>query len=249
MDLVSYLERINYTGDLDISIKTLFGLHKSHVFNVPFENLDIHYKRTFTLDPTSVYQKVVSFKRGGFCYELNQLFNELLSGLGFNSRILAARVYDNSDPGPEYDHMAIMVQTDSTFLADVGFGDFFIHPIEIKTGIQSDGRNYFKIEPVDSESFDVFMSADGISFEKKYIFSLRQVIPSDFNESCIKKQTCPDSHFVRNTMCTLPTKSGRISIFNDKLIEKNAGVKTETLIHGDDDLRRLLKEKFQIEIT
>jgi N-hydroxyarylamine O-acetyltransferase len=249
MNLASYLERIHYTSNPVVSNGTLFDIHQSHVFNVPFENLDIHYKKAFTLDPISVYQKVVSFKRGGFCYELNLLFNELLSGLGFNSRILTARVYNDSDSGPEHDHMAIIVQTDRAFLADVGFGDFFIHPIEIKTGIQFDGRNYFKIEPSAPDSFDVFMSADGISFQKKYIFSLRKVSASDFDKCCIEKQTSPDSHFVKNTICTLATTSGRITIFNDKLIEKNNGVKKETLIHGDSDLRRLLKQKFQIEIV
>lgn len=59
---------------------------------VPFENLDIHYGKKIKLENT--YDKIVKRHRGGFCYELNGLFNELLKTLGFKTKLISAKAYD-----------------------------------------------------------------------------------------------------------------------------------------------------------
>ncbi len=41
MDIEAYLRRIQYDGPRDPSPTTLRGLHRQHLFTVPFENLDI----------------------------------------------------------------------------------------------------------------------------------------------------------------------------------------------------------------
>ena len=53
-------------------------------------------------------EKIVEEKRGGFCYELNGLFYELLEEIGFQSKIISARVSQGKGEfGAEYDHLAI----------------------------------------------------------------------------------------------------------------------------------------------
>lgn len=42
MDYSAYLKRINYEGDLSISLDLLKKLQYLHLLHVPFENLDIH---------------------------------------------------------------------------------------------------------------------------------------------------------------------------------------------------------------
>ena len=83
MNHLDYLKRINYSGSLEPSLKVLKQLQQAHLMSVPFENLDIHYGRTIELDLDKIFNKVVVDHRGGFCYELNGLFGELLSMLGF----------------------------------------------------------------------------------------------------------------------------------------------------------------------
>ena len=95
MNLEAYLKRINYSGDLTPSITILKQLQKTHLLNVPFENLDIHYGHPIELDLDKIYHKIVVRKRGGFCYELNGLFQNMLNIIGFDSKIISARVYDN----------------------------------------------------------------------------------------------------------------------------------------------------------
>jgi N-hydroxyarylamine O-acetyltransferase len=246
---VKYLERIDYDDVIDVTDEVLTSLHKKHVYRIPFENLDVYYKRAFDLDIGRVYQKVVNDVRGGFCYELNLLFNWLLTEIGFSSRILAARTFDDQgNRGPVFDHMSVFVKTEKEFLIDVGYGDLFVAPIEIKSGVQWDGRNYFRIDKWSEHEYLVSMSSDGVDYRKRYTFTLDVIKVEDFNIICMDKQTNLNSYFVKNVICTKPTDTGRVTIFNDKLVEKKGMLRVETPIQGDDSLRKYLKDKFDIVI-
>ncbi len=250
MDTMKYLERINYSSELLVDKETLFGLHQKHVFGVPFENLDIHYRKIFDLQLDNLYRKIVLNRRGGFCYELNALFNELLCAVGFKSTIISAMIFDSDGClGPAYDHMCVWVEVaGKQYLADVGFGDLFTKPLEIREGVQSDERSVFKIENIESQCFVLSMSTEQMSFQEKYIFDLANVRIEEFDEICLHKQTHPLSYFVKNTICTKPTSSGRITLFNNEVIEKVGSHKTKKLIDGDDELRTVLKDLFGIEV-
>jgi N-hydroxyarylamine O-acetyltransferase len=249
MDKERYLARIRFDGVLSKTDKILATLHRQHLYYIPFENLDVHYKRPFDLNLRRVYQKVVTNFRGGFCYELNLLFNWLLNEVGFSSRIIASRTFDNQgNPGPAFDHMCVYVQTEKEFLINVGFGDLFITPLEIRTGVQFDGRSFFKVEPLPNDEYLVWMSKEGVDFSARYTFSLNQVKAENFDGICHEKQTQADSFFVQNLICTKPTELGRITIFNDRLIEKVDKSRIESFIQNDDELRMTLWRKFGIVI-
>jgi N-hydroxyarylamine O-acetyltransferase len=249
MDIKQYLKRINFTDSLAISDVTLQALHEHHVQNVPFENIDIHYKKLFDLELDNIYKKVILNKRGGFCYELNAIFNTLLCDIGYKSSIIAARIFDDlGHLGPQFDHMCIVVDTGKKYLVDVGYGDLFTKPLEIIEEIQSDGRNLFKIESIDDQSYLLSMCSDHINFYKKYMFNLSAVKISDFDNICFDKQTNPSSYFVRNTLCTRATSNGRLTIFNNKLIEKKGADRTEKIILDDEDFLATLNKLFEIDL-
>ena len=249
MDYSRYLHRIKFSDRAQADDQTLKSLHEHHVMFVPFENLDIHYRRMFDLEPENIFRKVVENVRGGFCYELNYLFNSLLNAIGFSSKIISSRIFDSLGAlGPEFDHMSIHVRTDRDYLADVGFGDLFMHPLEIKEGIQSDGRNMFLIEMLGDGHYALSMSSSGSDFEKKYVFSLKEVPLDNFNAPCFDKQTNPDSYFVKNTICTRATELGRVTLFNNKIVRKGGEERIETAILSDIDLRVQLRKHFDIDI-
>src|SRR5512147_1356301 len=134
MDVQAYLRRIDYRGELDPTAATLHALHRAHLLSVPFENLDIHLSRPIVLDQDALFDKIVTRRRGGFCYELNGLFALLLEQLGYKVTRLAARVVGTDDSlGPQFDHLTLQVQcpdeSHSPWLADVGFGDSFLEPL------------------------------------------------------------------------------------------------------------------------
>ena len=56
----NYLERISYQGDIQTNPLTLAALHRNHILNIPFENLDIHYGKKIILDLSRIEQKVIT---------------------------------------------------------------------------------------------------------------------------------------------------------------------------------------------
>src|SRR4030095_9793774 len=135
MEIEKYLKRIDYNGNTQPTIGLLKALQKKHLLNIQFENLDIHYKVPIELDLKNIFEKVVIKRRGGFCYELNGIFCELLHSIGFDVKMISARVFDQRQQifSPEFDHLAIIAKIDSTdYLADVGFGEFAFSPLKFE---------------------------------------------------------------------------------------------------------------------
>src|SRR4051812_21511122 len=113
----AYLARIGYAGSLAPTIETLRALHRAHLHAVPFENLDIHLGRPIKLDRGAFFRKIVGERRGGFCYELNGLFADLLAFLDFDVSLLSARVAREAGGfGPEFDHLAVLVHAGGRWL-------------------------------------------------------------------------------------------------------------------------------------
>src|SRR5262245_53551394 len=92
LDLDGYLARIGYAGPRRATRETLAALHEAHVGAIPFENLDILLGRQISLEPAALQLKLVSGRRGGYCFEQNTLFRAVLEALGFRVTALAARV-------------------------------------------------------------------------------------------------------------------------------------------------------------
>ncbi|MEO8664064.1 MAG: arylamine N-acetyltransferase [Ignavibacteria bacterium] len=57
MNVNKYLERINFKGDPKPDLNTLRRLQENHLYNIPFENLDIHYKKKINTGILSLQNK------------------------------------------------------------------------------------------------------------------------------------------------------------------------------------------------
>jgi arylamine N-acetyltransferase len=89
VDVGAYLERIGLTRPPTPTLDGLAELGLAHLCAVPFENLDIAAGRPLSLDPDALYDKIVVRRRGGFCYELNGLFGQLLTSTSASTRPLS----------------------------------------------------------------------------------------------------------------------------------------------------------------
>ncbi len=160
MNIKKYLDRIKFKGNLKPDLETLKSLQQSHLYAVPFENLDIHINKKIKLESTALQNKIVSSGRGGYCYELNGMFYLLLIKLGFDAKMISARVGNSTGGwGEEFDHLAIIVRLDGLWLTDVGFGDSFIHPIKLERDlVQKDLNGFYKIVKHDEEYLKLMKS-------------------------------------------------------------------------------------------
>ena len=249
MNVDAYLERIGLKRlDVSADLDSLKLLQRSHLLTVPFENLDIHWKRPIVLDLERFYEKIVEERRGGFCYELNGLFNELLRELGFETSLISARVSSGTSHGREYDHAAIVVTIgDYLYLADVGFGDFAAEPLLFVLDFEhEDGNGTFIIRRFDDEYVEI---AKRISDDWKgeYIF---KNIPRDlreFAEMCDFQQYSPESHFTKGKLCSIMTANGRKTLTDSKFTVTSGGEKTELPIADQDEFYEALNDEFGIE--
>lgn len=224
-------------------------LQRQHLLNVPFENLDIHWKRPILLDTGAFYRKIVEEKRGGFCYELNGLFNELLREIGFETRLLSARVGRGDGTfSPEYDHAAIIVIIgELEYLADVGFGVFAAEPLRFVPDIeQQDREGVFVVRRIEDGYFEV-ARRDGDEWKSEYAFRPVGHDLAEFTEMCAYQQYSPDSHFLKNKICSLLTTEGRKTLTGTKFIITANGQKVETEVRSNDEFNDLLRSEFGIE--
>ena len=241
----NYLDRIHHAGSTEPSAETLRALHRAHMLTVPFENLDIHIGRAISCDESRFLHKIVNERRGGFCYELNGAFAALLRQLGFQVTLLSARVArDDGGDSPEFDHLALRVDLEEPWLADVGFGDSFLEPLRFQPDLEQAqiGRVY-RLTQVE-DVFRMELRKDD-KWKRQYSFTLRPRQLFDFSDMCHYHQTSPQSHFTQNRICSRATPAGRITLSNGKLIETQNEARQETRL-SDQEWIVCLRDRFGV---
>jgi N-hydroxyarylamine O-acetyltransferase len=255
LNIQAYLDRIGYHGPLAPTAATLRALHLAHLYTVPFENLDIGLGRPLSLELPALFDKIVTRRRGGFCYELNGLFAWLLRALGYSVTYLSARVFSpDGSLGPEFDHLTLWVEcpadgrASERWLADVGFGEWSMVPLRLEPGIEPAqvGQGCWLAER--DGGWDYWQRQPGATPERQYTFTLQpRLFPADFEPMCRYQQTSPESHFTQHRVCTLATPGGRITLSDRRWIVTENGQRREVAI-DDDEFRRTLEAEFGIRI-
>jgi N-hydroxyarylamine O-acetyltransferase len=248
MDTDTYLDRINYRGSLALSAETLRALQVAHLLAVPFENLSIHSGQPIILDDEALFDKIVTRRRGGFCYELNGLFAALLRALGFKVDMLSARVANMEGSfSPDFAHMTLLVTLEQRWLVDVGFGDSFREPLLLDFhGEQVQGERAYQILP-DRDHLILKQRDNAGEWNMQYRFSLQPYSYADYVEMCHYQQTSPQSHFTRGRICTRATPAGRITLSEMRLITTGKdGERQERMLTSEEEYASLLREQFGI---
>jgi N-hydroxyarylamine O-acetyltransferase len=244
--LAAYLSRIGVprrTAADDAA--ALRALHRAHQMTVPFENLSIHLGEPISLDSGALLDKIVTRRRGGFCYELNGAFALLLQALGAKVARVAARVYGEAGLGPPLAHLALVVRPadgSGPWLADVGFGSHSTYPLLFDgRDPQDDPAGRFLL--ADAPEADVDVLKDGLP---QYRIERRARGLDEFVPTCWWQQTSPESHFTQSTICSRLTDDGRVSISGRSLIRTSGGTRTEEQMPDDDAVLAAYRDHFGI---
>ena len=247
-----YLGRLGFDRPPPVDGTGLRHLHRAHLRSLPFENLDIHLGRAIVLDGDAILAKLLDRGRGGYCYELNGAFAALLRSLGFEVDLLEARVYGGDDETPaddrvgiRFDHACLRVRIgDEAWLADVGFGACFQDPIRVVPGIdQVDPNGTFRLERRDDGWLD--LRQDG---RLTYRLATTPRDLEDFADGNHHQQTSPASHFTHNTVCSLATEGGRVTVRGLQLIETVGVDRIERQLRPE-QLGSVLAERFGIVLA
>ena len=241
----AYLARIGGPSPDLLDADALRQLHRAHLLTVPFENLSIHMSELISLDEDTLLGKIVTRRRGGFCYELNGAFALLLRALGAEVTMVAARVYGNGSLGPPFDHLALLVHlADGTgpWVADVGFGSHSTYPLLFGSRQeQHDPAGPFRLADAADGDVDVVKGS-----EPQYRIERRARSLADFVPTCWYQQSSPESHFTHSTICSRLTADGRLSISGHTVIRTSGAVRVEEQLADDGALLAAYREHFGV---
>ncbi|QSR85346.1 arylamine N-acetyltransferase [Methylacidimicrobium sp. B4] len=247
--LDSYFARIGYGGPATASLETLCSLHALHPQAIPFENLDPLLGRVVALDLGSIEQKLVLGGRGGYCFEQNLLFAEILRSLGFPVTGLAGRVCWNVPEGATRPrtHMALRVDLERPYLVDVGFGGLtFTAPLWLETGL---------VQETSHEPMRIVRSGEGLltqvllrgEWRSLYHFDLQPQLPVDYEMANWYLCSHPESPFRKELVAARPDAGRRYALRNHELtIHRLDGTSERRRLASGTEIRRVLEEDFRL---
>ncbi|MCZ4119350.1 arylamine N-acetyltransferase family protein [Streptomyces sp. H39-S7] len=249
LDLDAYLERTGYTGALDPTVKTLRGLHRAHVAAITFENLDVALDREVRLDPDSVQRKLVTERRGGYCYEQNSLFAAVLERLGFAVTAHGARVRTAGPALRPITHVLLRVVVDGAeWLADTGFGGLGpMEPVELRVGTPTwQGGWAFEVAE-EAGGVRVLRSLGARGWSDLYAFAPNPLYPVDVVVLNHYTSTHPLSRFTGQLVVQRATPQARYVLVRDELTVTRPGAADgaeERRKVAPEDLARVLESTF-----
>lgn len=245
-----YFRRIGWSGTAAPNLSTLTGLMQCHTRSVPFENLDVLLGRGIRIDLNSVEDKLVTRRRGGYCFEQATLFAAVLEALGFKVTRHTARVvlFVPRDASPRT-HMFLIVEVpEGRFVVDPGFGALVPRrPLPLVSGervsvgaeahwLDRAGAHWILRAEVDGRIQDCWATALDPDNEVDF------VVGNHFTS------TYPESPFLNRLMMRALTDDGRITVMNrDVTVRRGSTVETFQLTDRR-ALRLLLADSFGIDL-
>lgn len=255
--IIKYLKRLNLDLELP-SLDYLKRLQENHHLKIPFENLDVMDKTHIQLTSQLLFDKIINNNRGGFCFELNGLFAELLNALNFDVYMIEAGVYNAKLEAFGYmrNHMALIVTIDEElYLTDVGFGDSFRRPISLQIRNTQDVSGKYRIVNYEAyhhrfgqvkkinEDFDYLILEHSTvdNWEPLYKFHYKRHLSlEDYQENCNYIESSPDSNFTKGRTWSIARTDGRISLSEQGLTSTLNLNKTKTEFDQDKDFEYYL---------
>jgi N-hydroxyarylamine O-acetyltransferase len=242
----AYLDRIGYRGGVEPTAAVLRGLHRAHLATVPFENFDVHLDAVEPLDRATILDKVVTRRRGGYCYELNAAFAALLAVLGFEVTFACAAIGDRDEEDPHWgNHLALLVRADGgTWVADVGMGQGFLDPLPLRAGRY--GRGGFDFEVAPDDDWWIGMHRHG----RLPGYRLREepVDLASFQPLHEYQTTSPESVFVRLLLAQRPCDDHVLTLVGTRLTSDGPAGRVETALDTPKAYAAVLAERFGVPV-
>ncbi len=224
--LKNYLNRINYAGKIQADLKTLNALMSHQLQSIPFENTEVQAGRIPSLVLADIYTKIVTDKRGGYCYEVNGLFAMALSAIGFEWYFIGARPMFYPSRRPKT-HMVIVVILDGeSYLCDTGFGGYGLRePLKVvETLAAEQNGDQFRLAFIDEEF--VLSSLVNEEWMPQYGFALSQQEWIEFSLANYFNATHPETIFTQKKLAIIQTPTGRKILVDNSLKIIDQGITT-----------------------
>ena len=163
--------------------------------------------------------------------------------------LLSGRVArEDGSASPEFDHLALLVDLDEPWLADVGFGDSFLEPLRLKDGDRAGTTQRSFPYRSSRGRDDCAAPARRAALEVAISIHLEALRLEDFEARCQFQQISPESHFTRQRVCTLRMPDGRITLSDLTLIRTVKNHREEQMLNSEEEWRGALVEYFGVRL-
>ncbi len=248
-----YLQRLGYDVPPPPTLQTLQDLQLRHVCTFAFESLSTLLHLPVPIDLPSVEQKVLLDGRGGYCYELNQMFLALLQELGFDARGITGRVVMGgpADAHTARTHRLSLVTLDGVrYITDVGFGGMVpSSPLQLDTeAVQATAHEPYRLTFDGQGSYTLWAQVAG-EWRGLYVFDLQVQADIDYTIGNWYVSTHHESPFLGQLKVARLAAGKRHTLANanyavhylDRPSEKRA-------LGSADELMALLQDTFGIRL-
>ena len=234
-----------------------------------FDRIGYHGSRMpmlATLD--AIADKLVTRRRGGYCFEHNTLLLRVLSGLGFDATPISARVRIQRarDFTPPRTHVFLRVEIDgASWLADVGVGGLSpTAALRLALDVEQTTPHEPRRIIADGDWSDLTQSGPwlraptarllhqarlGDTWADVCEFTLEPMPEIDRELGNWFTSTHPRSHFRDRLMAARATEDGRVTLLDRVLTRRRTGGEAETHTSATpDELIALLASEFGLEL-
>ncbi len=264
--LAAYLRRIGLDAPPPATAEGLAALLAAHRSAIAFENLDIPLGRGIRIDSDSVFDKLVTRRRGGYCFEQNRLLADMLGALGFALRPLLARVHlgNPADTITVRSHVTLLVTLGGApWIADGGFGgsDLPLLPlIDGASATSADGAAH-RLRKVDALSGQWLLERAGAhgatdgraqpheDWQAQYSFDLAHVAPDDLEQSNHWTATRPGTRFTTLHIASIVLPGGFASLTDRTLTVQQGSAKNVREIADEADYAQVLRSLFRLDVS
>lgn len=253
INLTNYFKRIGYDGSAAATLDTLQKLHLLHTQTIPFENLNPLLGLPVKLDLESLQQKLVDNRRGGYCFEHNLFFCDVLKTIGFEAESFAGRVIWNQpeDKITSLTHAVLIVTIGGQkYHVDVGFGGQSpTAPLLFEPGLEQETpHESYRLIKREAGYYLLQTKVKG-EWKHMYRYTLQQRFPVDYKVNNWYTSTHPDSHFTKGLTAARAGDDCRYVLSNNKFKVHYLDRETEEhLLESADEIKQVLEDEIGLKL-
>ena len=245
-----YLSFLGFTHQIN-SLDDITKLIKAHLKTFSFSSVTVLLKNEISLNIEDIYKKLVIDKRGGYCFEHNKLFYEVLKELGFDVQSYMARVVNNTNNiVPKTHRFTLLDYEGEKYLIDVGIGfrspcipvklsnEFFPSHLGISYRIRNLDKNSFAFESLKNDELFTITN-----------FDLNNYNDADYEMGHFYSHKHPNAVFVNNLVISQITDSEIRSLRNNNYIKIYENFQEEILLNSFETLKKIVADDFNMCFT
>jgi len=241
-DLAAYLDRLGLSA-ITPDVAGLQAAQQAQMRAIPFENLDPLLGVIPGLGIGEVFDKIVLRRRGGYCFELNGLFEAGLRAAGFLPTRMLARVRMRTGADGPRSHLILRVESEGRcFLADAGFGGPGpLMPIDLSlsSGQETPNGIYRVVEDA-ARGETVLERRDGADWKALYAFDTASVSDGDIAAANYVCATWHEAPFSSHAMLGCYRGEARLGLFDRDLTVETDGRKEQRRLASEREFSDLV---------